>query len=191
MPHSKEIKVLIGSSLRPGKDSRLFCTPLSSPGNAAASSGSELRRNSLLRTISFFKFCSVIYLWSQISQILKVHGPCGCSTVVEIFFSCFCYLSLKISLRLKRVVQNSCTKALNETISSNLLGLQQEKRCLLVHRESILRENSCITWDFSDHLYYSIVRVLRVCVLFFKLYFSISVYTHYYFELVLGVRHTG
>lgn len=42
MPHSEEIKVLITNSLRPGKDSRLFCTLLSSPENAVPSSGAEL-----------------------------------------------------------------------------------------------------------------------------------------------------
>ena len=42
MSLSKEIKVLIRNLLRPWKDSRLFCTLLSSPGNAAPSSRSDL-----------------------------------------------------------------------------------------------------------------------------------------------------
>lgn len=155
MPHSKEIKVLIRNFLRPGKDSRLLCTLLSSHGNAAPSSGSDLWGNRLFYVPSAS--------WSS-SQLLipcgkHLHCPSSSSTIFEwlFFFMFLLQFHLKISFTLKRVMQNICTKALNKTISSNLLGLQQEKWYLKVNSDRMyfnreILHNLRLFWSFVVYI---------------------------------------
>lgn len=83
MPHSERIKVLITNSLRPGKDSRLFCTLLSSPENAIPSMGLSCGE-----TVSFMyhQLLEVdLALVENItkSQILKVHCLSGFSFITK------------------------------------------------------------------------------------------------------------
>lgn len=66
-----------------------------------------------------------IYSLWQTPRLLRVHCPLGSNTIVEFFFMFLLKFYFKISFSLERAVQNLCPKALNKTISSHVLGLQE------------------------------------------------------------------